>query len=142
MLHCILSNDSRACKSNEGLLSAFKIFILHTGHCDSSSFFPLKKEAAKQFKQNLCFLLNTFIGFPNFCVINIIQLHFRWNIIRFYLRKEIKKSFNPSKILDIIFVLPFQAAFTLSVLLPIISFWSSYTLANFRFFSMSSPFGK
>ena len=52
MLHCILSNDSRVCKSDERLMPA-KVFILHAGHCDSSSFFPLKKHAVKQFKQNM-----------------------------------------------------------------------------------------
>ena len=62
VLHCILSNDSRVCKSDEGLMSAFKMFILHAGHCDSSSFFPLT-HAVKQFKQNLCSYFNTFIGF-------------------------------------------------------------------------------
>ena len=85
-------------------MSAFKVFILHAGHCDSSSFFPLKKHAARQFKQNLCSHFNTFIGFPHFCFINIIQFHFRWNIIRFFLRKkEIRKTLNPSRIFDIIF---------------------------------------
>ena len=99
-----LNNDSRVCKSNEGLMSAFKVFTLHAGHCDSSSFFQLKIHAARQFKQNLCSHFNTFIGFPHFCVINIIQFHFRWNIIRFYLRrKEIKKTLNPNRIFDIIF---------------------------------------
>ena len=43
-------------------MSAFKIFILHTGHWGSSSYFPLK-HAAKQFKQNLCSHFTTFIGF-------------------------------------------------------------------------------
>ena len=43
VLHCILSNDSRVCKLNEGLMYAFKVFILRAGNCDSSSFFPLKK---------------------------------------------------------------------------------------------------
>ena len=43
--------------------SAFKVFILHVGHCDSSSFFLLKKHAVKQFKQKLCSHFNTFIGF-------------------------------------------------------------------------------
>ena len=43
-------------------MSAFKIFILRAGHCDSSSFFPLK-HAANQYKQNLCSHFNTFIGF-------------------------------------------------------------------------------
>ena len=81
-----LSIDSRVCKSNEGLTSAFKVFTLHAGHYDSSSFFQLKIHAARQFKQNLCSHFNTFIGFPHFCVINIIQFHFRWNIIRFSLR--------------------------------------------------------
>ena len=41
-----LSNDSRVCKWNEGLMSAFKVFTLHARHCDSSSFFPLKKHPA------------------------------------------------------------------------------------------------
>ena len=141
VLHCILSNDSRVGKSDEGLMSAFKVFILHAGHCDSSSFFPLKKHAVKQFKQNLCSHFNTFIGFLHFCVINIIQFHFRWNIIRFYLRrKKIKKAWNLQvESLAPFFGLPFWAAFTLSILLPIIPFWSSWTLANFTFFTMSSP---
>ena len=29
VLHCLLSNDSRAGKSDEGLMSAFKVFIFH-----------------------------------------------------------------------------------------------------------------
>ena len=88
VLHCILRNDSRVCKSNEGLMSAFKVFILYSGHCDSSPFNPLKRLATKQFEQNLCSHCNTFIGFPHFYVINVIQFHPRWNIIRFYLRRK------------------------------------------------------
>ena len=85
-------------------MPTFKVFILHTGQRDSSPFFPLKKHAAIQLKQNLCSNFNTFIGFPHFCFINIIQFHFRWNIIRFFLRKkEIRKTLNPSRIFDIIF---------------------------------------
>ena len=119
VLHCILSNDSRVGKSDEGLMSVFKVFILHAGHCDSSSFLPLKKHAARQFKQNLCLNFNTFIGFPNFCVINIIHFHFRQSIIRFYLRgKEIKKTLNPSRMFDIIFWSVFLSRFALSILLP------------------------
>ena len=68
MLHCILSNDSRVCKSVEGLMSAFKVFTLHAGHCDSPSFFQCKKHVTRQFKQNLCSHFNTFIAFPHFCV--------------------------------------------------------------------------
>ena len=64
VLHCILSNDSRVCKSDEGLMPAFKVFILHAGHCDSSSFFPLKKHGVKQFKQNLCSHLTLLLAFP------------------------------------------------------------------------------
>ena len=101
VLHCVLSNDSRVCKSDEGIMSAFKVFILYAGHCDSYSFFP---HAARQFKQILCTHFNTFIGFPHFCVINIIQLNVSWNIIRFYLRrKKIKKTLNPRIIFDIMF---------------------------------------
>ena len=104
VLNCIWSNGNRICKSDEGLMSAFKVFILHAGHCDSFSFFPLEKHAARQFKQNLCLLFITFIGFPHFCVMNIILFHFRWNIIRFYLRRtEIKRTLNPSRIFDITF---------------------------------------
>ena len=54
VLDGILSNDSRVDKSAEGIMSAFKVFILHAGPCDSFSFFPLKKHAAETFKQNLC----------------------------------------------------------------------------------------
>ena len=98
VLHCILSNDSRVCKSAEGLMSILKVFILQAGHCDSSSIFPLKKHASRQFVQNLCFHFYTFIGFPHFRLINNIQFHFR-----FYLRrKEIKKTLNPSRMFDII----------------------------------------
>ena len=74
VLHCILSIDSRVCKSNEELKSAFKVFILHAGHFDSSSFFSLEKHAARQFKQNL--------------------FHFRWIIISFYLRRKEIKNFQ------------------------------------------------
>ena len=111
VLHCILSNDNRVCKSDEELMSAFKVFILDAGHCDSSSFFALKKQAARQLKQNLCSYFNTFISFPHFCVISIIQFHFRSNIIRFYLRrKEIKKTLNQSRIFDIIFCSSFLSS--------------------------------
>ena len=131
VLHCILSNDSRVGKSDEGLMSAFKVFILHAGHCDSSSFFPLKKHAVKQFKHNLCSHFNTFIVFP----------HFKWNIIRFYLRrKEIKRTLNPSRTFDIIFwsaflsSLYFKHSFANN---PFLEYLDS--LSNFTFFSMSSP---
>ena len=105
VLHCILSNDSIVCKSDGRIIPGFKIFILHAGHCDSS-FFPLKN-ATKQCKQNICLYFDTCNGFQylpaafaarksdmwiNICVINMIQFHFKWNIIRFYLRrKRIKK---------------------------------------------------
>ena len=121
VLHCTLSNDSRVCKSDEGPMSAFKVFILHAGHYDSSSFFRLKKYGARQFKQNLCLHFNTFIGFPHFCVINIFQFHFRWNITRFYLRrKEIKKTLNTGRLFDIMF-------------------WSAF-LSNFGVFGLSRKF--
>ena len=137
VLHCILSIDSRVCKSDEGLKSAFKLFILHAGDFDSFSFFALKKHAARQFKQNLCSQFNTFIGFLHFYVINITQFHFRWINIRFYLRRnEIKKTFNPSRMFDIIFWrLFFWAAFTLSILLLIIPFYSVWTLLQISYFS-------
>ena len=62
---------------DEVFIKSGEIFILHAGHCESFSIFPVKKHAVKQFKQNLCLHINTFIGFPHFCVIKIIQFHFR-----------------------------------------------------------------
>ena len=61
-LHCVWSNDSIVSKSVEGLASAFEIFILHDGHWNSISVFPLN-EAIKQFRQNLCSHFKIFIGF-------------------------------------------------------------------------------
>ena len=100
MLHGILSNGNRVCKSDEGLISAFEVF------------------------------------FFTYCI-NIIQFHFRWNIIRFYLRrKKIKKAWNLQvESLAPFFGLPFWAAFTLRILLPIIPFWSSWILSQISHFS-------
>ena len=122
----VLSSDY-SLSGNYSVVIAFKVFILHARHWDSTSFIPLKKHAAKQFKHNLCWHFNTFIDFPHFCIININQFHFRWNIIRFYLRRrEIKIKLRiQEESLTSLFGLPFQAAFTLSILLPIIPFWSS-----------------
>ena len=61
-LHCVWSNDSIVSKSVEGLASVFEIFILHDGHWDSISVFPLN-EAIKQFRHNLCSHFKIFIGF-------------------------------------------------------------------------------
>ena len=49
-----LSNDSRVSKSSEGLMSAFKVFTLHTGHCHSSSFFALKKNMLADNLNKIC----------------------------------------------------------------------------------------
>ena len=121
-------------------MSAFKVFYLHAGHCDSSAFFPLKKHTAIQFWQNRYSHCNTFIGFFNFCVVSIIQLHpgrissgFIWE------ERKVKKLWIQVESFTLSFGLPFRAVFTLSILLPIIFFWSSWTLSNFTFFSMSSP---
>ena len=70
VLNCILSNNRGVGKSDEGLMSAFKV-LSYMLDIDSSSFFPLKKHAARQLKQNVCSHFNTFIGFPQFCVIKI-----------------------------------------------------------------------
>ena len=86
-------------------------------------------------------ILTFFFGFLHFCVINIIQSHFRWNIIRFYFRrKEIKKTLNPSRIFDIIFwsafltSLYFKHSFANNPFLEQLG-----SLANFTFFRMLSP---
>ena len=81
-----------------------------------------------------------FIGFPHFCVINIIQFHFRWNIINFiWKERKLKKLWIQVECLTSFFGLPFWAAFTLSILLPIIPFWSIWTLSQISHFSMLSP---
>ena len=38
--------------------------------------------------------VNTFTGFPRFRVINIIQFHFRWNIIYFIWEERKLKKFE------------------------------------------------
>ena len=64
-------------------------------------FFHLKNMLPDSY---LCLHFIIFIGFSHYRVININQFHFRWNIIRFYLRRnEIEKTLNASRIFDIIF---------------------------------------
>ena len=84
----------------------------------------------------ICVRILIRIGFPDYCVINIIQFHFRSNIIRFNLRrKEIKKTLNLRRMFDIIFGLPFWVAVSLSIFLPITPFWSIWTLPQISHFS-------
>ena len=64
VLHCILSNDSRVGKSDEGLMPAFKVFILHAGHCDSSSFFPLKNMLPDNLNKICVHILTLLLAFP------------------------------------------------------------------------------
>ena len=52
--------------------------------------------------------------------------------------RKLKKLWIQVESLTSFFDLPFRGAFTLNVLLPIIPFWSSWSLPNFTFFSMSS----
>ena len=56
-----LSNDSRVSKSSEGLMSAFKVLTLHTGHCHSSSFFALKKNMLADNLNKICVHILTFL---------------------------------------------------------------------------------
>ena len=60
----ILSNDSRVCKSNEELMSAFNVFTLHTGHCDSSSFFQLKYMLPDNLNKICVHILTLLLAFP------------------------------------------------------------------------------
>ena len=64
LLHCILSNDSRVCKSDEGLMSALKVFILHAGHWDSSSFFPFKNMLPDNVNKICVLILTLLLAFP------------------------------------------------------------------------------
>ena len=52
--------------------------------------------------------------------------------------RKLKKPWIEVESLTSFFDLPFRGAFTLSILLPIIPFWSSWTLSNLTFFRMSS----
>ena len=116
-LHCILSNDSRVCKLDEWVMSAFQVFILHAGHCDSSSFFPLKKHAARQFKQNLCSHFNTFIGFPHFVLLTSSNFT-SGGILSDFIgeKRKLNKLWIQVESLTTVFGLPFHAALTLSIL--------------------------
>ena len=53
--------------------------------------------------------------------------------------RKLKKLWIQAECLTSFFGLPFWAAFTLSILLPIIPFWSIWTLSQISHFSMSSP---
>ena len=102
-------------------------------------FFHLKEHAARQFKQNLfhiltlllAFLISVLLTSSNFISVGISS-DFMWE------ERKFSKTLNPSRIFDTIFGLPFWPAFTLSIHLPIILFWSSWTLSQISFFSMSS----
>ena len=128
VLHYILSNDSRVCKSDEELMSAFKIFILHAEHCDSSSFFVFRY-AAKQFKQNLCSHFNTFISFFSISPQLLQQQRVICGLISLLLtssnfttdgipsdsiweERKLQKLWVQVELLILFFGLPFQAAFT------------------------------
>ena len=91
--------------SDEGLMSAFKVFISHAVNCDSSSFFLLKKYAARQFEQNLCLHLLAFpipmlLTSSNFTS-GGISTDFIWE------ERILKKTFNPSRCQTSFFGLPF-----------------------------------
>ena len=87
ILHFVWSNDSIVSKSVEGLASVFEIFILHDGHWDSISVFPLN-EAVKQFRRNLCSHFKFFIGF--FCYWVCL-----WSAFAFYLGAKFSGSKYP-----------------------------------------------
>ena len=64
MLHCIISNDSRVCKSVEGLMPAFKIFVLHAGHRDYSHFFHIKNMLPDNLNKICVHILRLLLAFP------------------------------------------------------------------------------
>ena len=64
VLHCILSNDSIVGKSDEGLMPAFKVFILHAGPCDSASFFYLKDMLPEILNKICARILTLLLAFP------------------------------------------------------------------------------
>ena len=127
------------------LNSTFKKFIVHAGHCDSFSFFPLK-HTARQFKQNLCSHFNTFIGFFSISPQLLQQQRVICGLISVLLtssnltsdgisdyiweEKELKKLWVQAESLTAFFGLPFRGAFTLRILLPLIPFRSNCTLSQ------------
>ena len=111
------------------------VFILHAEHYDSSSFFLLKN-ISRQFKQNLCLHFNTLIGFP----ISVLLASSNFpsgGISSDFICEErkLKKLWIQVECLTSCFGLPFWAAFTLRILLPIIHFWSIWTLMKISYFS-------
>ena len=75
VFHCILSNDSRVCKSAEGLMSAFKVFILHLNIVIRPHFFHLKNMLPDNLNKICVCILTLLLVFPisvlltssNFC---------------------------------------------------------------------------
>ena len=67
VLHCILSNDRGVGKSDEGLMSAFKVLFYLLDIMILPHFFHIKKHAARQLKQNLCSHFNTYWLSPFMC---------------------------------------------------------------------------
>ena len=80
----------------------------------------------------LAFPISVLLASSNFISIGISS-DFIWE------ERKLKKLWIQVESLTSSFGLPFWPAFTLSIHLPIIPFWSNWTLANFIFFSMSSP---
>ena len=113
VLHCILSNDSRVGKSDEGLMSAFKVFILHDEHCDSSSFFPLKHVARQLYKICVC-ILTLLLAFP--ISVWLTSSNFTSDFI--WEERKLKKLWIQAEYLTLFFGLLFWAAFTSNNLLP------------------------
>ena len=126
----ILSNGSKVCKSDEGLLTAFKVFILHAGNCDSASFFPLKL--------NLFRILTLSLALPNYVLLTSSNLtsggiwsDFIWEQSKF------EKLWIQAESLTLFVGLHFWKAFTVGILLPIIPFLSSWILPQVSHFSAS-----
>ena len=92
-------------------------------------FFHLKNMLSNNLNIIFVRILTLLLSFP---ISSGISSDFIWE------ERKLKELWIQVERLTSFFGLPFWAAFTLSILLPIIPFWSSRTLANFTFFSMSS----
>ena len=64
VLHCISSNDSRVGKSDERLMSVFKVFILHAEIVILPHFFHLKNILPDNLNKICVYILTLLLAFP------------------------------------------------------------------------------
>ena len=132
----MVNNDSRICKSDEGLMSAFKVFILHAEHGDSSSFFPLKKHENLN-KICVC-ILTLLLAFPIFVLLTSsnftsgrISSDFIWEemkLKKLWIQAECLTSAFWSAFLSSLYFKHSFAQTFFSMLSPVVEWWCALVL--------------